>query len=112
MKLYSIGQVSSMIDIPVKTIRYYESIGLCKPSQTDGKSNYRYYSIDDIFRLDLIRSLGRQLGLPLKTIKEYFDESEDPDRLMQYLRELEQEIDTEIEKLHNKRNFVSFSIIN
>ena len=110
MKLYSIGQVSSMIDIPVKTIRYYESIGLCKPSQTDGKSNYRYYSIDDIFRLDLIRSLGRQLGLPLKTIKEYFDESEDPDRLMQYLRELEQEIDTEIEELHNRRNFVSKKI--
>ena len=69
MKLYSIGQVSSMIDIPVKTIRYYESIGLCTPSQTDENSNYRYYSIDDIFRLDLIRSLGRQLGVPLKTIK-------------------------------------------
>ena len=43
MKLYSIGQVSSMIDIPVKTIRYYESIGLCTPSQTDENSNYRYY---------------------------------------------------------------------
>ncbi len=110
MKLYSIGQVSSMIDIPVKTIRYYESIGLCKPSQTDENSNYRYYSIDDIFRLDLIRSLGRQLGVPLKTIKEYFDQSEDPDRLTDYLRQQEKEIDAEIEELRQRKSFVSKKI--
>ena len=110
MKLYSIGQVSAMIDIPVKTIRYYESIGLCKPSQTDENSNYRYYSIDDIFRLDLIRSLGRQLGMPLKTIKEYFEQSEDQDQLTHYLRQQEQEIDAEIEELRQRKSFVSKKI--
>ena len=110
MKLYSIGQVSSMIDIPVKTIRYYESIGLCTPSQTDENSNYRYYSIDDIFRLDLIRALGRQLGVPLKTIKEYFERSGDPDRLTEYLQQQEQEIDAEIEELRQRKQFLSKKI--
>ena len=99
-----------MIDIPVKTIRYYESIGLCTPSQTDENSNYRYYSIDDIFRLDLIRLLGRQLGLPLRTIKEYFDQSADLDQLTTYLRQQEQEIDAEIEDLRLRRSFVSKKI--
>ncbi|MBQ3757078.1 MAG: MerR family transcriptional regulator [Oscillospiraceae bacterium] len=110
MKLYSIGQVSSMIDIPVKTIRYYESIGLCTPSQTDENSNYRYYSIDDIFRLDLIRALGRQLGVPLKTIKEYFERSGDPDRLTEYLQQQEREIDAEIEELRQRKQFLSKKI--
>ena len=99
-----------MIDIPVKTIRYYESIGLCTPSQTDENSNYRYYSIDDIFRLDLIRSLGRQLGVPLKTIKEYFERSGDPDRLTEYLQQQEQEIDAEIEELRQRKQFLSKKI--
>ena len=110
MKLYSIGQVSSMIDIPIKTIRYYESIGLCTPSQTDENSSYRYYSIDDIFRLDLIRLLGRQLGLPLKTIKEYFDQSADLDQLTSYLQQQEFEIDAEIEELRLRKSFVSKKI--
>lgn len=99
-----------MIDIPVKTIRYYESIGLCTPSQTDENSSYRYYSIDDIFRLDLIRLLGRQLGLPLKTIKEYFDQSADLDQLTAYLQQQELEIDAEIEDLRLRRSFVSKKI--
>ena len=110
MKLYSIGQVSSMIDIPIKTIRYYESIGLCIPSETDENSSYRYYSIDDIFRLDLIRLLGRQLGLPLKTIREYFDQSEDVDQLTAYLQKQEMEIDAEIEELQLRKSFVSKKI--
>ena len=99
-----------MIDIPVKTIRYYESIGLCTPSQTDENSSYRYYSIDDIFRLDLIRLLGRQLGLPLKTIREYFDQSADLDQLTAYLQQQELEIDAEIEELRLRRSFVSKKI--
>ena len=110
MKLYTIGQVSSMIDIPVKTVRYYESIGLCTPSQTDENSSYRYYSIDDIFRLDLIRLLGRQLGLPLKTIKEYFDQSANLDQLTSYLQQQELEIDAEIEELRLRKSFVSKKI--
>ena len=88
MKLYSIGQASAMIDVPVRTIRYYERIGLCSPTQIDEDSGYRYYSIDDIFRLDLIRSLGRQLGMPLKTIEEYLSKSGSPEVLEEYLQQL------------------------
>ena len=99
-----------MIDIPVKTIRYYESIGLCTPSQTDENSNYRYYSIDDIFRLDLIRSLARQLGMPLKTVKEYLSQSKDVDQLAAYLHDQELEIDAEIEELRLRKKFLSKKI--
>ena len=107
MKLYSIGQASAMIDVPVRTIRYYESIGLCTPSQIDEDSGYRYYSIDDIFRLDLIRSLGRQLGMPLKTIEEYLSKSGSPEVLEEYLQQQEKEIDAQIEELMLRKDFLS-----
>ncbi len=106
-KLYTIGQASAMIDIPVKTIRYYESIGLCKPSVTDESSGYRYYSIDDIFRLDLIRCLGRQLGMPLMNIKNYLEEGGNSETLKQYLIEQELEIDLQIRDLIIRKRFLA-----
>lgn len=106
MKLYSIGQVSSMIDVPIRTIRYYERIGLCTPAQIDEASGYRYYSIDDIFRLDLIRCLGRQLGMPLKTIEEYLRESGNPDTMKKYLREQAEELDAQILLLEQRKQFL------
>lgn len=107
MKLYSIGQASAMIDVPIRTIRYYESIGLCSPSVTDESSGYRYYSIDDIFRLDLIRCLGRQLGMPLKTIEDYLKESGSPETLEKYLIEQEKDIDSQIAALQLRKDFLS-----
>lgn len=106
MKLYSIGQVSAMIDVPIRTIRYYERIGLCTPAQIDEASGYRYYSIDDIFRLDMIRCLGRQLGMPLKTIEEYLRESGNPDTMKKYLREQAEELDAQILLLEQRKQFL------
>ena len=106
MKLYSIGQVSAMIDVPIRTIRYYERIGLCTPAQIDEASGYRYYSIDDIFRLDLIRCLGRQLGMPLKTIEEYLHESGNPETMKKYLREQAEELDAQILQLEQRKQFL------
>jgi len=105
--LYTIGQASAMIDIPIKTIRYYESIGLCCPSLTDESSGYRYYSIDDIFRLDLIRCLGRQLGMPLANIKSYLDEGCSAETMKHYLIEQSRAIDRQMDELRLRRAFLS-----
>ena len=103
MRLYSIGQVSTILGMPVKTIRYYDEIGLCSPSETDKISGYRHYSIDDIMRLDMIRCLGRELGMPLRTIGDYLDNHSDTRILKEYMRQQEREIDTEIERLLERR---------
>ena len=106
MKLYSIGQVSEILDIPIRTIRYYEKIGLVCPCQINESTNYRYYSMDEIFRLDLIRCLGKVLGMPLKTIREYIEKSNDPERLRHYLGQLSQELDAQIDQLLRRRGFL------
>ena len=103
MKFFSIGQVSAMLAMPVKTIRYYDEIGLCSPSETNPDSGYRHYSVDDVIKLDMIRCLGRVLGMPLRTIREYMENNSDPKLLKEYLLQQEREIDAEIERLLERR---------
>ena len=54
-----------------KNIRYYESEELLAPRRTEG-NRYRDYSEDDIQRLLEIRFL-RQLGIPIRDIRGYFE---------------------------------------
>lgn len=111
MKLYSIGQVSSIVGIPVKTIRYYTDIGLCVPSEIDAETGYRYFSAEDIFRIDLIRCLGHSAGMPLKKIGEYIERCDDTVSLRDYLLEQEAIVDQEIEDLLKRREFITKKLI-
>lgn len=53
---FSIGQVAKMIGTKVRTVRYYDEIGLIKPtSHTDG--GHRLYTAEDIWRLELTITL-------------------------------------------------------
>lgn len=73
--LLTIGQLSSKVGLPTKTIRYYESIKLLKPAKRADNS-YRLYSNEDIIRLSLIKQ-GRALGLPLDQVKGLVEEGLD-----------------------------------
>ncbi|MFW5435769.1 MerR family transcriptional regulator [Paenibacillus apiarius] len=55
-RTYSIGEAAALIGSTVKTVRYYDEIGLLKPtSYTEG--GHRLYTPEDIWRLELITTL-------------------------------------------------------
>jgi Cu(I)-responsive transcriptional regulator len=54
----NIGDVSTAADLPAKTIRYYEEIGLIRPAR--GQNGYRSFSQSDLHKL---RFLGRARAL-------------------------------------------------
>ncbi len=66
--MYRIGDFSKMGRTTIKTLRYYDEIGLLKPEQTDKYSGYRFYSSQQLFQLHQIQSL-RQIGLSIDEIK-------------------------------------------
>ena len=68
-----IGEFSKMMQVTVKTLRYYELRGLLLPDEVDKWTGYRYYSISQMQRLNTIRDLQRQ-GFTLEEIKELFDD--------------------------------------
>ena len=68
-KLYTIGEVSKLVNISIKALRYYDKINLFKPAYVDPETNYRYYKDSQIHILDLIKSL-KYIGTPLEEMKE------------------------------------------
>ena len=67
MSLYKTGDIARRAGVTVRTIQYYDSIGLLHPSHVDEKG-YRFYSDDDIQRLQKILCL-KALGFELDEIR-------------------------------------------
>lgn len=67
-RLYTIGEVSKLMNISIKALRYYDKINLFKPAYIDPNTNYRYYDDSQLYLLDLIKSL-KYIGIPLKEMK-------------------------------------------
>jgi DNA-binding transcriptional MerR regulator len=73
MKDYlSIGKVSKLKGVSIKSLRYYDEIGILKPAYVNQETNYRYYSPKQLFLIDAIL-LCIELGIPLKTLPSYQD---------------------------------------
>jgi hypothetical protein len=43
--MLTIGEFSKICRVSPKTLRYYDQIGLLKPSQVSSDSGYRYYEV-------------------------------------------------------------------
>ena len=53
--MYKIGELSKIVDIPVKTLRYYDDFGILVPSKIDEFTGYRYYDDNSILDCELIK---------------------------------------------------------
>lgn len=73
--MYTIGKFSKICNLPVKTLRYYDDIGLLKPSYIDPETNYRYYDYDKIEAIKIIMLL-KNLHTPLVDIKEIIEKAD------------------------------------
>ena len=62
-----IGDFSQMMQVTVKTLLHYEQKGLLKPDEVDEWTGYRYYTVEQMQRLNNIRKL-QQLGFSLDEI--------------------------------------------
>jgi len=68
--MYTIGQISTLFNLPISTLRYYDKEGLF-PNLTR-KGNIRLFSDNDIEALHLIECL-KQTGLEIKEIKRFMN---------------------------------------
>jgi MerR family copper efflux transcriptional regulator len=63
----NIGQLAARTDLPAKTIRYYESVGLI-PAASRKTNGYRNYDDLDVHRLRFIQR-ARSLGFSMKEVQ-------------------------------------------
>lgn len=66
----SIGEVSKLKGVSVKSLRYYADIGILIPAYINPKTGYRYYTMQQMFILDLI-IICLNLEIPLKNFNSY-----------------------------------------
>ncbi|MER0122505.1 helix-turn-helix domain-containing protein [Streptococcus sp. ZJ93] len=88
-----IGEFSKINSISIRTLRFYDQIGLLHPYHIDPETNYRYYHIKQSSIVDSIQYL-RQLDFSLEDIKEILSNKSSPhlhqlieDRYQDLLRE-------------------------
>lgn len=69
--MLTVKEVSSLTGVSVRTLHYYDAIGLLKPTKVT-EAGYRLYGGAELSRLQNIL-LFRELQFPLKEIKEILD---------------------------------------
>ena len=95
--LFTIGEMAELFGINIRTLRYYDGIGILRPETTDPETGYRYYSTRQFERLNTIKYL-RALGVSLKKISLFF-ENRDVDIMLALLKEQREETQAKISEL-------------
>jgi len=102
-----IGEVANISGLSVKTIRYYEEIGLLTPTVLRAESRYRLFDKDVMQRLGFIKR-AQALGLSLTEVKEVLtvhDQGQLPcDEVRHHLQAKIEEIDHKVAVLMQQRS--------
>lgn len=65
--MYRIGLFSKINKVTIKTLRYYDEVGLLKPALVDEENGYRYYTSEQLPQLHKVMAL-RQIGFSIDEV--------------------------------------------
>lgn len=103
--VYKIGDFSNLVNISIRTLRYYDEIGLLKPEIVDKFTNYRYYTEDNVVEAQFI-TLLKEVGFTLQEIIDYKiflnNYDSDDEETNQFLLKKQQQISEEMERLQEQ----------
>lgn len=101
-KYFSVGEAAKAAHTTSETLRHYDRIGLVKPGKKDEWTNYRYYTQQDIVRLNTVRAL-QLMDLPLREIKKVL-EYDELEKIVDFLARAEKKADEKIAALEYSRS--------
>ena len=90
-----IGEFSQLGQVTIRTLRHYDDLGLLKPAHVDRDSDYRYYNVEQLPRLNRILAL-KDLGFALDQIAVMLRNDLSPDELRGMLRLRQAEIEQQL----------------
>ena len=92
-----IGDFSKLSRVSVKTLRFYDEMGLLKPIEVDRVTGYRYYEFDQLPRLHRILAL-KDLGFSLEEIGRLLEEDLSAEQMRGMLKLRQAEIRQRVEE--------------
>lgn len=90
--MFKIGEFSRLGRVSVRMLRHYDQLGLLNPAHTDPITKYRYYSAEQLPRLNRIIAL-RDLGFSLEQIGGLLDEDLSTGEMLDMLRLKQSEVE-------------------
>ena len=110
-KYFSTGEFAKLCKVNKKTLFHYDEIGLFKPEKVMD-NGYRYYSTYQLEAFNVISTL-KDIGVPLKEIKEFMDKR-NPQNIVELFQYETKEIEKEINKLKRRQEIIynKINIIN
>ncbi len=83
--MLSIGDFAGLGRVSVRMLRHYDAIGLLRPAHVDPRSGYRFYTAEQLLRLNRILAL-KDLGFSLQQVQAMIEEKVEPGELRGMLR--------------------------
>ncbi|MRS06032.1 MerR family transcriptional regulator [bacterium] len=99
--MFKIGSFSKMNKVTVKTLRYYDELGLLSPSYVDEATGYRYYLASQMPRLHRILAL-KQYGFSLAEIIVAMEQDFSTAKMIEYLEDKQKDITRTLESERRK----------
>lgn len=104
---YSIGETAKMVGLTSETLRHYDRIGLVQPGKKDEWTKYRYYTEQDIVRLNTVKLL-QVMDLSLKEIKKVLDYDE-LEKIVDFLMQAEKKADEKIAAIQYSKSRIQLA---
>jgi DNA-binding transcriptional MerR regulator len=102
--MFTVGEFSRLARVSKRLLRYYDEIGLLKPIHTDKFTNRRFYSAEQMPRLNRILAL-KDLGLSLDQIQRVLSDDISTDEMQGMLllkkAEIEQQLQDELQRIRS-----------
>lgn len=98
--LFKIGELAKRAGVTVRTIRYYEELGLLSPTEVS-PGGFRLYTEQDLSRFRFIQRF-KELGLPLEEIQVLIDNSEPGESKMQRIKASYSLLEKQLKKIEDK----------
>jgi DNA-binding transcriptional MerR regulator len=92
-----IGEFSVLGRVSVRMLRHYEKLGLLVPAETDSFTGYRYYTLDQLPRLNRIIAL-KELGFTLEQVGDILASDPSAEDMRSLLNERREMLAAEIEQ--------------
>lgn len=107
-QVFSISEMSKIVDIPINTLKHYDRIDLFKPAIVKPDSLYRYYTLDQIYTLVLIKDL-RTLNMSIRDIRDYLD-NRNVNKSLSILEKKLNDIELELDELSKKKKYLQSKV--
>lgn len=103
-----IGDFSRLMQVSMRTLRYYEEIGLLKPYEVDEWTGYRYYLVNQMVTVSTICSL-KEAGFSLEEIRDFFEDGNLVPEA-ESIREKIEQCDRQIERLNTRKKILQLML--